>query len=690
MPGELFRANITTLDFFNQSVPSVNTLRRTDSDGRLDTSGRFSADGNLVTFIEAVEDLRFIFKGKPGENVTFQFLPISIFRPTGRFNFTFSECNTGFIYDDTQEKCVCDPILEGLHESIECQSDGSITHGQLRWVGFQDNSTDEAMDLVYVTSLCVYDFCSESDMLIKNLSDSAEQCNNNRTGVLCGGCKEGYSRVFGSSACRICNNVTLLYILLYMASGILTVLGIFTLHISIVHGYLNGPILYANIVSTFGTILFPPNRPRYTNAAFILITFLNLDIGFETCFYDGMTQKHYTSLRLAYPFYLLLIIGCIILFVKLCPRSRILQSESFRPVRAIATVTFLSFNILLQTVIEILSVAVLEFHGHYQNHSEARWLVDPTIRYAHGTHGLLVFIACSLLIFVIVPLVVVLLLYKPLQKLKYVGKFLQKQWPFFDAFQNPYVKTLRFWIGIQLLLRVASLMISGISQITSNSNSGSFRNINLFVMIMLLVTFLGIEAFLRPFRGVLRNAIDILFLFNLVYLLSTALYYNLLRLSDQANVDISHIMSVHYAIIEILLDIAIFFIALILFGFVCVRFGVVRKIDEKLIPKLSPRLQAFVAAILEDAGYKLKTPISHQLNTRRKSSEKSGSVPTHSVAGLEWESSLGSSLDKGGPELQEAGQDDADDGEDIEFEAHYSRYRDSILEHSDINASTAL
>ena len=52
MPGQLFRANITTLDFFNQTVPSVSTLRRTDSDGRLDTSGRFTADGNLVTFIE--------------------------------------------------------------------------------------------------------------------------------------------------------------------------------------------------------------------------------------------------------------------------------------------------------------------------------------------------------------------------------------------------------------------------------------------------------------------------------------------------------------------------------------------------------------------------------------------------------------------------------------------------------------
>ena len=136
---------------------------------------------------------------------------------------------------------------------------------------------------------------------------------------------------------------------------------------------------------------------------------------------------HYTALRLAFPFYLLLIIGLVVLFVKLCPRSRILQSRSFHPVRAIATVMFLSFNNLLQTVIEILSVAVLDFHGHYQGHSEARWLVDPTVRYTHGTHGLLVFIACSLLIFVIAPLVIVLLLYKPLQKLKYVGKFLQKR-----------------------------------------------------------------------------------------------------------------------------------------------------------------------------------------------------------------------------------------------------------------------
>ena len=686
MPGELFRATVTALDFFNQPVPAVSTLRRIRADGLLDASGRFTVDGNLVTFIEGVENLRFIFKGEPGENVTFQFLPISLFQPIGRFTFTLSECNAGFIYNHDKEECVCDPLLENLHESIRCQSNGSISHGPLRWIGYQDIIRDGVEDVEYVTSLCVYDYCEETN-LINDLSDFSEQCKHDRTGDLCGGCKEGLSRVLGSSACKDCSNTTLLYILLYIASGLLIVLAIFVFQISISHGYLNGPILYANILSTFATILFPLNRSRYTNAAFVLISFLNLDIGFESCFYDGMTQTHYTALRLTYPFYLLLIIGCIVLFVKMCPKSRLLQSDSFHPIGAIATVMFLSFNNLLQTVSEILAVAVLDFRGRYQNHSEVRWLVDPTIRYAHGTHGLLVFIAWLLLLVILLPLVTVLLLYKPLQKVKYIGKFLQKRWPFFDAFQNPYVKRFRFWIGIQLLLRVASLVTSGISQLTSKSLNGSFRYFSLFLMIMLLATFTGIEAFLRPFRGTLRNAIDIIFLLDLLYVLLSALYYNLVRLSVQANPDdISLIMTTHYVTIEVLLNIAIFLIGFIFIGFVCVRCGLVRIIDKRLIPKLRPNLRVLVAAILEDAGYKVKTPIAKQTPSRKKSTAKTGSVlttPTHTTVAPDWETS--SELDREhGLELQEVGQDDPQntDEEEIEFETQYSRYRDSILEHT--------
>ena len=120
-----------------------------------------------------------------------------------------------------------------LHESIQCRSDGSISHGPLRWVGFQDNSTDDVIDLLYVTSLCVYDYCDERSTLVKNLSDSAELCRYSRTGDLCGDCKEGLSRVLGSTACKDCSNTTLLYFLLFIASGILIVLAIFTFHISI-------------------------------------------------------------------------------------------------------------------------------------------------------------------------------------------------------------------------------------------------------------------------------------------------------------------------------------------------------------------------------------------------------------------------------------------------------------------------
>ena len=54
-------------------------------------------------------------------------------------------------------------------------------------------------------------------------------------------------------------------------------------------------------------------------------------------------------------------------------------------------------------------------------------------------------------------------------------------------------------------------------------------------MVMLLITFTVAETFVKPFKGVIQNVVDLIFLVNLIYLLSTALYYNLLRLSIQAD-----------------------------------------------------------------------------------------------------------------------------------------------------------
>ena len=681
MPGQEWRANVTVLDNFNHTVPAVSTLRLPLENGTVNTAGNFSVDGTLVTFVEQTENLRFVFNGTPNEFVRFQFLPTSLFQPVGNFNFTFSDCKPGFLFKEELRFCMCDDQLQNLHRSIKCHKNGSISHGPLRWIGFKNHSNSNnnnnnnnnnsnnnngniSTHYLYVTSLCIFDYCNESSNVIENLGDDSEQCNYNRRGILCGGCKDGYSRVFGSNRCIQCSNLYLLNLLPYFVSGILLVACIFAFQITIATGYLNGAILYANIVSTFATVLFPVNAQPEANVAFILISVINLSIGFETCFYNGTTELHLAALKLTYPFYLLSIIGCIALIAKVCP-NRFLQAKVLHPIQVTATVLFISFTSLFQSVIEILEVAVLNYHGHHSNKTHFKWLLDPNVTYGTGLHAVLVPIAVLILVFVLVPEVVILIFFKPLLKVKGIGRILsQKWWPFFDAFQNPYVDHLRFWIGIQLLLRVASLSIASFQQLTNIENI-SLRNFTLFFTVMVLITFTVAEAFFKPFKGVIRNVIDLIFLLNLIYLLSTALYYNLLRLSIQADEkDIEYIREVHRKSVQACLNMAIILIAFIIAGFLVVRFALLKLFVKQALPRFPQKLQIVIIAVLCDAGY--QTDVHHNRVKRQK---KVAKTPTTTVVSVP----PGSSSDQEQEEIELRPQR-------LQSELEYSRYRDSILE----------
>ena len=292
--------------------------------------------------------------------------------------------------------------------------------------------------------------------------------------------------------------------------------------------------------------------------------------------------------------------------------------------------------------------------------------MDPNVTYGTGLHAALVLIAVLILVFVLIPEVIVLIFFKPLLKVKGIGRILsQKWWPFFDAFQNPYVDHLRFWIGIQLLLRVAALSIASFQQLT-NIGSASLRNFTLFFMIMLLITFTVAEAFFKPFKGVIRNVVDLIFLINLIHLLSTALYYNLLRLSIQADEkDVEFIREVHSRSVQACLDMAIILIAFIIAWFLVVRFGLLKLFVKRALPRFPQQLKNVIIAVLHDAGY-TKTDVHHNRVRRQRNVAQ---TPTTTIVSIP----RGSSSDQEPEELELRPQQ-------LRSEVEYSRYRDSILE----------
>eukprot|EP00731_Ephydatia_muelleri_P034646 Em0070g2a len=164
-------------------------------------------------------------------------------------------------------------------------------------------------------------------------------------------------------------------------------------------------IFYANIVQVNAFIFF---NQTYLQPLQIIISFINLDLGFPLCFYDGMDDAAKTGLQFVFPAYLLVLTIAFIVLCHYCLKSnfsgkRLNRFSRFvgkRAVSVLATLIYLSYSKLLRTVIQILTFATV----HIDKDKEFRvWFYDGTIRYLEGKHLLLFLIAMVTSVFFLFP-----------------------------------------------------------------------------------------------------------------------------------------------------------------------------------------------------------------------------------------------------------------------------------------------
>ena len=133
-----------------------------------------------------------------------------------------------------------------------------------------------------------------------NLSYPNLQCQFNRTGMLCSECEHSHSMVFGSSRCMECYNVYILITVIVIVAGIILVVLLYLLNLTVPTGTINGIIFYANIVSINDSIFLVNDNLLRPLKVFISI--VNLDLGIEICFYNGMDSYAKMWLQLFFPF----------------------------------------------------------------------------------------------------------------------------------------------------------------------------------------------------------------------------------------------------------------------------------------------------------------------------------------------------------------------------------------------------
>ena len=428
------------------------------------------------------------------------FLPL--YDPLGKMiKITFHSCPFAFPLDITNNACACMPQLEKT-PTITCNvNTQTITrHGEM-WIGYNNDN-----DCVIIHQNCPFDYCSDNNISF-TFNMTKEQCLHNRSGLLCGQCDEGLSLMLGSNRCGQCTNNHLALIIPFALAGIALVAFVIVLNLTVSVGTINGLIFYANVVKIYEHIFFPNGPVKFLSH---FISWLNLDLGIETCFSIGMGSCSKIWLQFVFPVYVWFLLILIIILSRYSIKVVRLVGRQVIPV--LATMILLSYTKLIRTVFQVLHQTNIQCSD--KNHTKfylSRWYIDATVEYLKGCHLPLFLFSLAVLILLIVPysfyLLTIPLFEGPLSKYMCCQKMSIYMKPFFDAYGGPYKDKCRFWTGFLLLVRVVLALVVSL-------DTDAAVSLDVLTSISVVIIFMYF-----PLRGVYRQYplvyLELFFIINL-------------------------------------------------------------------------------------------------------------------------------------------------------------------------------
>ena len=213
-------------------------------------------------------------------------------------------CPLGFELSENDHMCVCSKKVAKFIQNRYIDNISFERSKNKFWIS-QKNKTN----LIFHSFSCPLDYCKDISVNV-TLKNPSIQCDFNRNGTLCGQCQKNFSLVLSSLHCLPCNNNRAALILVFALAGVSLIIIIFIFRLTVSFGTLNGLFFFANIIQANHQAFFPRVKINFFT---IFISLLNLDFGIETCFYDGMNIYAYSWFQFFFPFYVLFLVGCIIL-----------------------------------------------------------------------------------------------------------------------------------------------------------------------------------------------------------------------------------------------------------------------------------------------------------------------------------------------------------------------------------------
>ena len=438
-------------------------------------------------------------------------------------NITVLPCPPGFTLLGDPPGCDCYPVLAlngakcKLHNGV-----GSITWDTHMWLSISVTVVEkENITKLDVSENCQHNYCKINKTV--NLYDQDKQCQQHRTGRLCGRCKEKYSLSIGSFNCLNCtNNNNLALLFFFTAAGPLLVMIISVLNLTVTQGTINGLIFYANIIWTYKSFFFPQkiSGPGVLIFLQVFVAWLNLDFGIETCFFKGLNAFWKTWLQYVFPFY-----TAGLFFTGLRYSSKLSKLCGDRSVPTLATLLFLSYTKLLRTIIASLQLAhvtnYLEINNVIEKESITKvWALDGNLTYGWFPHIFLLLAALACLLVLWIPYTLLLLSMQWLRKIDHYQplRLISKYKPVYDAYFGPLRDKHHYWFGVLLLAQ-------GVVLITSSLTIAIIPAFSVLFLLTVVLILLSYVNFAHVYKRKSVTILESLFLINLALAIGGTMYY---------------------------------------------------------------------------------------------------------------------------------------------------------------------
>ena len=522
--GEAFNVSVVAVDQVNNTIDAkiITTLSSSDGgigEGQQTQSVRSNCtDLTYNAYSPHDSETINLYADGPCGNAALSTSHVTI-------HFNECTCPVGFqplsnSKSSTRCECICDSKLSLFITDCNIATSVVFRVGTISWITYINN-TDSPGYVKY--PYCPFDYCkppTENVSINFNLPNGAEtQCAYNRTGVLCGSCRGKSSLSLASSQCLPCHShwpvVGVIIFVAAILAGILLVIALLALNMTVSVGLINAFIFYANIVSAGSAVFFPSSEPSFPS---VFVAWLNLEIGIDVCFIDGLDAYIKTWFQLAFTAYIISLVVIVIIVSEYSPRFAQLIGKK-NPVSTLATLILLSYSKLLSVTITALSFAKLDYPDGKQ---KIVWLPDGNVEYFKGKHILLVLVAV-LIILIGLPYTILLFLWQWIVRAPRWKAF---KWTrntklntFIATYHVPHNSKYRFWTGLLLLVRVILYVTASV---TVSTNPQTFP---LILNTLIGGLFLFSKIFdLRVYKNSFVHAVDTVLYFNLLALSAFTLY----------------------------------------------------------------------------------------------------------------------------------------------------------------------